>query len=1720
MSVFINHLKAIIYRNMIVKKNKKKKLLLEILFPIVVTILLCILKILGKPILYNAEDSINIGNLETTFNINDKNANTISFVFNHINNEEQNFLISRIMNGKILKKRNLKYIIKNDEYNINNDPRFNYTIFDNLLALINISNKDNGYYTTIEMLDSNYLNYNLDPLNSYGHSRAHPSKIISNKYLNGISYLQSLVESALVSLKTNSTVNYDINIGFLSKPPIKYNASENVKTKIYSLLSSFIFIIFIPFIVKLLQRENEKKINETALVIGVNPATFILSWEIIYSILMIILSLIITAILIFTKTYQYVSSIILYITILFYGLSNCGIGMIFSTIFQKSKRAGSICITVLMCISYLCFFYVGKYSKIIFGLLLSPITFSSIMEEININEMRGEKIIAFGNLNGNISTLQLIKYLFKGEIDIYIFLENWYQSSIGIYMLILLVNALFYYYLAIIFNIILKKGFKSLKNGKSYVEIPESQNHYYTSDVEDDPKDNENCLVEVSDVSKAYEIESPYQKEYFIIKLVKKETLIVLRHINFKVYKDEIFGILGKNGVGKSVLLNIMTGLESQSSGNIYFNGVNINTDISKIHKDFGICPQVNNLYNELTVTNYIKTYAKIKNVKVDINQILKEINLENNKNSKIINLSKSQKRKLCIGIAFIGDPKYVFLDEPTVGLDYSSKKQIWSLLLNKKKDRVIFLVTTDMEEADIIANRKLILSHNKIRCLGSSLYLKEHFNMKYTVDIESKEFDKLNEIINRHIPESYYYVQNEDDQLVNINTNIKSWKLPISSTSKFPELFQELDSLMTREENSIIKNYSLSIPTLEELFVRLVDEYSDDNINPFLSRNSGESRAYSDDNTIFIDAYEETLDNHQSSYETGDITSISENNNHDNDDNTIIVNMNDGASNKEKPISNFKKILSLLSLRINIHINNIDFSNYVIIFPIIISGIVYRIIDYSYENVIFNGYDNSLLNITNEYNKNIFNINSNNVNIPNFTTDLYRDTIYNYSLFNVTEYDDKTLNEIGKSFNKEEYYVSSISGLLENNNNNNNNNNNYKFNINYNASLENALPVTLNAITNTILTSKNITDKVTTYSSLTKIYTDHNHYQFIITGVFLGLLTFSYMFCTTFFGPLIVNERNNKIDQQLYLRGVSRKIYWISSIIAEAIILYFTSIFAINSMLWRYSEAFLSFKNFIIIFFSSLLWSIASITYQFIISLFIKKEKSAKILVPLVNTISVFIEIFIFSIVNDLTTTNNPNKIFSTSVIIIEIIFTLINPSFGILSILNAYFIVEYYEISTKIKFSTTSLLKFNTGIIPIMITLLVAIILYFILLIALDKLKSNKFSKSIIYSLNKETAENNVKIMKETDEDVYNEYINIQENTMDYSMSVLQLSKEYKVNHPPHNKKRNNNVKNYQYGDIHQSKYNKKDYVKTAVEDISFGVKNKECFGILGFNKSGKSTILEMIISEQFPTTGNIYYDGIDSHQIDMTKLSFGYLPQKDIFWKDLTVKKNINYFLKIRGYSKEKIKELTKKFISDYHLEFDKDLNITQLSYGIKRKLCLLLALCDNPKRIILDEPTLGMDPIMKRHIWKILKDTIKNTNHTSIIITTTSVEEAQILCDRIGVLIDGRFISIGSPEHIKMKYCHHKYILEVQSSEIEKFHQRVIEEDQLLGSNNNYKIIDKFNDLIKYEVSISNGIGRIFEVMEGCKSSGLVLNYSFGQISLDQVILNFYKYSKQK
>ncbi|OUM69561.1 hypothetical protein PIROE2DRAFT_35297, partial [Piromyces sp. E2] len=135
-------------------------------------------------------------------------------------------------------------------------------------------------------------------------------------------------------------------------------------------------------------------------------------------------------------------------------------------------------------------------------------------------------------------------------------------------------------------------------------------------------------------------------------------------------------------GAGKTTLINIMIGLIKASYGDVYFDGKSVSSDRNEIRKNIGVCPQQNIIYDDLTVEEHIIFYSNLKNVTVNVNEILSELDLLQQKEVKAIKLSGGQKRKLCIGMALIGNPKYIFLDEPTTGLDPLSRRKIWELLL------------------------------------------------------------------------------------------------------------------------------------------------------------------------------------------------------------------------------------------------------------------------------------------------------------------------------------------------------------------------------------------------------------------------------------------------------------------------------------------------------------------------------------------------------------------------------------------------------------------------------------------------------------------------------------------------------------------------------------------------------------------------------------------------------------------------------------------------------------------------------------------------------------------------------------------------------------------------------------------------------------------------------------------------------------------------------
>jgi len=431
----------------------------------------------------------------------------------------------------------------------------------NLVAGIVFEN--NLFTYTIRINGTEVTDPEQKPIENYGQFRA--GAVANAGYLTKFTYLQSVVDSSIISVKTNNPVSFKTTVGSLSKPSINFANTNAIGSKQNSMYMNFIFFCHILIIITFMVEEKEKKIKEGLLMTGVNSSVFWLSWEIVYFVIIMFTSLIITIFLAVVKSYEYTSPIILFIIIALYGLSNCGIGFVFSTIFKKAKTANSVSGTIIsfVCISYWGISYLNRKLKIAFSLLLSPVTIGNVMEEISKKEDAREKIT----------------------------IGNAFKSDIGIYILILVFNNILYFILSILFDYLFD-DYSTLKLKRTpKLSVIDNQIEDYSQDIEEDLRKNEDCLVEISDVSKQYDKEVTEEDEDSkknLFSKSKKEQFLAVNHVSFKVYKDEIFCILGHNGAGKTTLIQIMIGLIAASGGNVYFDGADITKNTTNIRKDFG----------------------------------------------------------------------------------------------------------------------------------------------------------------------------------------------------------------------------------------------------------------------------------------------------------------------------------------------------------------------------------------------------------------------------------------------------------------------------------------------------------------------------------------------------------------------------------------------------------------------------------------------------------------------------------------------------------------------------------------------------------------------------------------------------------------------------------------------------------------------------------------------------------------------------------------------------------------------------------------------------------------------------------------------------------------------------------------------------------------------------------------------------------------------------
>ena len=216
--------------------------------------------------------------------------------------------------------------------------------------------------------------------------------------------------------------------------------------------------------------------------------------------------------------------------------------------------------------------------------------------------------------------------------------------------------------------------------------------------------------------------------------LVKKFGHFVANdHLTFEVRKGEIFGFLGANGAGKTTAIRILCGLSYPTSGELNVAGFDIYTQREQIKRNIGYMSQKFSLYDDLTVFENIRFYAGIyglrrKEIESRAGLLMKQLNLEDAKDKLIRDIPQGWKQKLAFSVAITHDPKIVFLDEPTGGVDPITRRQFWNLIYEAARDGITVFVTTHyMDEAEY-CDRVTIMVDGKIAALDTPPALKKKY--------------------------------------------------------------------------------------------------------------------------------------------------------------------------------------------------------------------------------------------------------------------------------------------------------------------------------------------------------------------------------------------------------------------------------------------------------------------------------------------------------------------------------------------------------------------------------------------------------------------------------------------------------------------------------------------------------------------------------------------------------------------------------------------------------------------------------------------------------------------------------------------------------------------------------------------------------------------------------------------------------------------------------
>jgi len=289
------------------------------------------------------------------------------------------------------------------------------------------------------------------------------------------------------------------------------------------------------------------------------------------------------------------------------------------------------------------------------------------------------------------------------------------------------------------------------------------------------------------------------------------------------------------------------------------------------------------------------------------------------------------------------------------------------------------------------------------------------------------------------------------------------------------------------------------------------------------------------------------------------------------------------------------------------------------------------------------------------------------------------------------------------------------------------------------------------------------------------------------------------------------------------------------------------------------------------------------------------------------------------------------------------------------------------------------------------------------------------------------------------------------------------------------------------------------------TAVNGISFQVPAGEIFGLLGPNGAGKSTLIRMMTTLVPPTSGTAVINGYDvTKQADGVRHSIGVIPQAMTSDLELTVQENLVIFAKLYGVPREKRKKLIDDLLEAVELTQWRDKQVRNLSGGMRRRVEIARGLVHEPRIFFLDEPTTGLDPVSRVHVWEMLQR-IKKERELTVLITTHYMDEADKLCDQIAIVDHGELKALDSPLKLKASVPG-KNSLEVSFTSVpEGWEQRLAALPEVAGVTNQDQI---------FRLSSLNGPATTLALMEAAGQAGIgVTSLAVQSTSLDDVFVHY-------